>query len=818
MSRLSREQKRELKRQRSAAGAGGQPAAGTTPIEVHVPASADAVAGAAAPGAAGARGCATVGGMPVVAAPGETVQGAILGYLHRLALATGHPVLASIHDERIGYVVPLQVHVDGSSRYTAEPVRVAPPAHHQPVPPQSPGGGAQHGAPRQAAPEHRAPDSGAQHRAPRPQSPDQGAQHRAPQRATPEHRPQPQAPERHPQAPVQEQRSGYGAAEHPRSPAQEHPRSPALEHPRRPSGEVPQAPVQGPPQPPAQRRPEEPAAPLPPVPVSAEAPLPPVPVPAEAPAPAAPRRDKATYVLRAVPEPGGPVRARESGVPTTPAASQEAAPAPVHPPTGRPAPESPARPEFAPRPQPAPEPAVTAEFVPHPVPEPPLVPESRPTPVRGPEQAEYVPHPVPEPPMRPEPQPAPVRRPESQPAPARRSEPAVTAEFVPQSQPTPMLQPESQPAPARRSEPAVTAEFVPQLPQSQPAPSAPSVEVPASAPAPAAMGEPVFPVDGTGPAGEGSVPGADQAPPAEQPAAPGTPTPSTFVLRAVPEPRPLPGAASTRVLRAVPESAAPAVSAPTGAFGPAPVTGTTPEPKPAREAQAPAPASAPAPEAQAPAPERKPVSAMEALSLLGPEPEPDPKPTPARGFDAVAEAVLGAGPQGPAPERDPASAFLAEPVARINEAVKMGRIEAAAGMAERAVTEAAHSLGQEHPEVLKLRELTAYIAYLAGDALRSFHLSLDLARVRRRHRDTGAAYGNVQSAAAAWRAVRDPLQGLHLGRDLIGLWTELAADDGPAADDLEQLESARTRMARLAERARVAAENPYTRTPRAHGE
>ncbi|MGW0971844.1 hypothetical protein [Streptomyces sp. NPDC002516] len=736
MSRLSREQKRELKRQRSAAGAGGQPAAGTTPIEVHVPASADAVAGAAVPGAAGTQGCATVGGMPVVAAPGETVQGAILSYLHRLALATGHPVLASIHDERIGYVVPLQVHVDGSSRYTAEPVRVAPPAQHpapsRPAPPRSSDGGAQHRAPRQAAPEHRAPDS--------------GAQHRAPQRATPEHRPQPQAPERHPQAPVQEQRSGYGAAEHPRSPAQE--------HPRRPSGEVPQAPVQGPPQPPAQRRPEEPAAPLPSVPVSAEAPLPPVPVPAEAPAPAAPR-DKATYVLRAVPEPGArPVQASESGAPATPAARPEAAPAPVHPSTARPAPEPPARPEFAPEPQPAPvrgpEPAVTAEFVPHPVPEPPLVQEPRPTPVRGPEQPEFVPHPVPEPPV----------RPEARPAPARRPEPAVTSEFVPQ------------PAPARRPEPD---------------------------PAPAVRAE------DTGPAGDGSGQGADQAAPAGQPVAPGTPTPSTFVLRAVPEPRPLPGAASTRVLRAVPESAAPAVSAPTGAFGPAPVTGATPEPKPA-------------PEAQAPAPERKPVSAMEALSLLGPEPEPDPKPTPARGFDAVAEAVLGAGPQGPSPERDPASAFLAEPVARINEAVKMGRIEAAAGMAERAVAEAAHSLGQEHPEVLKLRELTAYIAYLAGDALRSFHLSLDLARVRRRHRDTGAAYGNVQSAAAAWRAVRDPLQGLHLGRDLIGLWTELAADDGPAADDLEQLESARTRMARLAERARVAAESPYTRTPRAHGE
>jgi hypothetical protein len=91
---------------------------------------------------------------------------------------------------------------------------------------------------------------------------------------------------------------------------------------------------------------------------------------------------------------------------------------------------------------------------------------------------------------------------------------------------------------------------------------------------------------------------------------------------------------------------------------------------------------------------------------------------------------------------------------------------------------------------------------LAGDPLRSFHLSLDLARIRRRARDAEAAYGNVQSAAAAWRAVRDPLQGLNLGTELLGLWTELTTEEGPAADDVEQLESARARMTRLAERAR----------------
>ncbi|MEY2249085.1 hypothetical protein AB8A21_40240 [Streptomyces sp. BF23-18] len=698
MSRLSREQKRELKRQRSAAGAGGQPTAGTAPIEVHVTASADA---AVAPGAAGVQGCATVGGMPVVAAPGETVQGAILNYLHRLALATGHPVLASIHDERIGFVVPLQVHVDGSSRYTAEPVRVAPPA-----PPVRGSEPRPERRPQLPPQEHRhIPSEGHPH-APAHDFTEPSPRH--PQPPVREQHTQPMAPERRPQPPAPE-RPRFGAEGHQQPPAPERPRHPVGEVPQTPVQGRPQSPAEGVPQAPAQRRPEVLTPPLPPVPMSAETPV----HASEAPeAPAVPRRDKATFLLRAVPEPPArPIPGPESGTPSAPATTPEPVPAPAYPPTA-----PPARPEFAG--------------------------ESRPAPVRG-------------------------------------QEPAVTAEFVPQ--------PQAQSQPVQPASP----EFVP-------------APAPAPVPAPAAMAEPVVtagPGAGAGPANGGAVapaPGPEQVPAAD-PAVPGTPTPSTFVLRAVPEPKPLPGAASTRVLRAVPESAAAAVPAPTGEFGPAPEPERAPEPRAA-------------------APERKPASAMEALALLGPEPEPDPKPTPARGFDAVAEAVLAPSPREPAAERDAASAFLAEPVARINEAVKMGRIEAAAGMAERAVAEAAQALGQEHPEVLKLRELTAYIAYLAGDALRSFHLSLDLARVRRRHRDSGAAYGNVQSAAAAWRAVRDPLQGLHLGRDLIGLWTELAADDGPAADDLEQLESARTRMVRLAERARLAADNPYARTPRAHGE
>lgn len=402
MSRLSREQKRELKRRRAEqdAVAGEHPAAGVTPIEVRVP----APAGGAAPvgGAVPVGGEATVGGMPVVAAPGETVQDAVLNHLHRIALSIGQPVLASIHDERTGFVVPIQVYVDGSSHHMGEPQRFEP-------------------------------------------------------------QQQPHEPRQMQQAPQNEQ---------------------------------------------------------------------------------------------------PPVRPRPS-LPVTPTAPP---PEPVWPPAA----------------------------------------------------------------------------------------------------------------------------------------------------------EPVWPPAATGP-----------------------------------EPR---------------DTSYGVAAPPTGVFGPAP--------------------------GQAPARETA-MSLMRLGLEPDPEPEPDPKPTPPRGFDAVAESVLA-----PVSEAPGEAAFLAEPLTRINEAVKEGRIEEAAGMAERAVAEAAQALGPEHPEALRLRELSAYIAYLAGDAVRSFHLSLDLARVLRRHRDLEAAYGNVQSAATAWRAVRDPLQGLNLGRDLIEVWTELVAGEGPAVDDIEQLEKARTRMGRLTERAR----------------
>lgn len=247
---------------------------------------------------------------------------------------------------------------------------------------------------------------------------------------------------------------------------------------------------------------------------------------------------------------------------------------------------------------------------------------------------------------------------------------------------------------------------------------------------------------------------------------------------------------------ALPRQATPGtVQAPMGVFGPPPVmeAETDPVADPVMDPVADL-ALDPATD---PVTDTVPTSAA-LESFPEPAPESTATPTPARGFDAVAEDVLG---DGPVTVTQEGAALLTEPMTRINEAVREGRIEAADDLAGYTVDQASAVLGPDHPEVLRLRELTAYIAYLAGDPLRAFRLSLDLARLRRDTGDAEGAYGNVQSAATAWRAVRDPGQGLDLGRELIALWTQLTTEEGPAAADIARLESAHARMGRLTARA-----------------
>ncbi|MGA4966703.1 tetratricopeptide repeat protein [Streptomyces pseudogriseolus] len=307
----------------------------------------------------------------------------------------------------------------------------------------------------------------------------------------------------------------------------------------------------------------------------------------------------------------------------------------------------------------------------------------------------------------------------------------------------------------RDSRPAPAAEArqpeAPEAPDAVPVPGASGSGTPAP-PAPVQDVTPTFPLHPIPGAGSGTGAGTGSETPLD--------SPPTFRLRRVPPPG--------------------TVAPPTGVFGPPPDMDARPHPVQTDAAMGPAPVPTPAPDLAA--------AALDA--------DPDPRPTPPRGFDAVAEAVLGDEPAAPA------GSPLADPMERINDAVRAGRIDTAARLADETLEHAARTLGAEHPGVLRLRELTAYIAYLAGEPVRAFRLSLDLAVACRRAGDAEAAYGNVRSAATAWRGVRDPLLGLELGRELTALWTELAAEGGPAADEAEELDSACARMDRLTARAR----------------
>jgi hypothetical protein len=677
MRRPSREKKREQKRSAPSAGLAA------VPIDVRVP--------AAGPGAGGA----SIGGVPVVAADGQEIHDAVLSHLHRIALATGHSVRATVRDERIGLVVPILVSVDGASELTGEPEQVATPG----VPPTAAstaasGAGDPEERPRRDKPTHVL-------RAVEEQKPAGGATPRTvPLRAVPESKAGPQLP------------------------------------------------------PPPEQQPQT----------------------------ATPRGGEAsTYVLRAVPEQAAHHAERPAGTSAQPGTPQ-------------------------------------------------------PTPERAADQ-----------------------RPEQSPESPDRS--AVPQHPAPVQQPTPVHEPSfaEQPAPG-----STTPTFPLRAVQDPKATSTPPTPPPAggevrthvlrAVPESAAAQPPTFAPQ----AAPASRPKSEESAPDGVPARPGG-TVATFVLRAVPEQgalitatsgpaQVLPGASGDDDSPPTPPPHTPGtVSPPTGTFGPPPAI---PGPPPAPHRSAPSDAPAPPPvmakppiwPTPAPSSVETPEVVMPPTTEADPVPDPEPgaqngpystpvrKPTPApeavpapvaadkgdevkeppvREFDSVAALVLGD--ESAATPAGSAGGPTAEPLARINEAVKQGRIQEAAGLAEQAVAEAAATLGSDHPDVLRLHELTAYIAYLAGDPLRSFHLSLDLARIRHRLRDPRGAYGNVQSAAAAWRAVRDPMQGLHLGRDLIAVWTELAADEGPAADDLDQLEKARKRMGRLAERARTATggEPPY---------
>ncbi|MFM9697634.1 hypothetical protein [Streptomyces europaeiscabiei] len=817
MTRLSREQKRELKR-------AGRASAGLTPIDVRVSAEAGA----------------SVGGMPVPPAAGESLQAAALDYLHRLALATGHPVLATVHDERIGYVVPLQIHVDGSSQYAGEPVRVSEPKGFAGAP--GSGGGPRAGAAhesaaasahlgeeaaRWAAPEQSAPVQGPRRdrsthvlravpesAAVEPELPDEQSQLNRPTGTAP-HTPSPPRAHPHHQVQPEPQWQAQAQAEHAPQPdvrpqvqgewqPQPHGRSQPDGQPQAQAQARPQWQAQADREPSAHPEPQPQAQPD----VNPEAHARPEP---QSPSHPQPKREPRTLPLSAAkpaPAPAPPSPAPSAELAAAEVTSDQPSAEPMAEPVAAVAPEAKREPRTMPltaakekQGQPG-EPVSggvpPSTFVLRAVPEPTEGPLAKPQPLRTPALPLTLPG-IPTDPDSNPPTPEPTR--EAAPTVGTVSPP--TGEFGPA--PDPEL-----PAPPAGTTPLTwhpdQADTPPRTPanapQSAPASLEPQPWPPGRTPAPVGDFAPA-PDAEPSPEPQSWTPGgtAPVRPPAPTTDAVASPEPS----HVSPNPQPWPPAPDDGPSPEPTYEPTPASDSGPASLEPQPWPPTPPPMPP--HTTAPVPAPEPVPFAPAP-PEESATDAYSAPEWKVLEEDSAPKPAPVREFDAVAESVLDM------PEEDGGTASpFAESVSHINEAVKLGRIQQAAEMAEQTVAQATSALGPQHQEVLKLRELTAYIAYLAGDALRSFHLSLDLAVLRHRLRDQRAAYGNVQSAAAAWRAVRDPLQGLHLGRDLIAVWADLAADVGPAADDLEQLEKARTRMTRLTERARALDGAPY-----AHGQ
>ncbi|MGW3391319.1 tetratricopeptide repeat protein [Streptomyces cinereoruber] len=264
-----------------------------------------------------------------------------------------------------------------------------------------------------------------------------------------------------------------------------------------------------------------------------------------------------------------------------------------------------------------------------------------------------------------------------------------------------------------------------------------------------------------------------------------------------PAPAPVPAPGQGFVPQTGPAAQAPLPAAPEPAPVPRQEAAPTPTQPPAPSpVPAPVPAPAPAP-SPVPAPEPVPVPVPSPSSATAPAPEPAdapvPAPSPVPPTPVSTPAPAPAQTLAPAP-RPPADDPVAGPVARIHEALQFGRIEWAATLALQSVAEAAGRLGHEAPETLRLRELNAYVAFVAGDTGRAFEGSLEIARIRAAHGDPQALQ-SVLNAAAAWLKVADPREGLRMGHDLIALWSTL-----PAADQ-DRLESARARMVRLEQRA-----------------
>ncbi|MBO8195521.1 hypothetical protein ITI46_28305 [Streptomyces oryzae] len=136
-------------------------------------------------------------------------------------------------------------------------------------------------------------------------------------------------------------------------------------------------------------------------------------------------------------------------------------------------------------------------------------------------------------------------------------------------------------------------------------------------------------------------------------------------------------------------------------------------------------------------------------------------------------------------------------MAHINRAASGGEPQRAMVLAFRLREHALRSYGEEHPYTLEARDLEAYVARLAGNYASATAIYCDLARVCQRQGNP-RAYGFLRRAVGNWQMLTDPQAMRAHGRVVLDIWSALAAEAGPAADDMALPRRVRMRLAALA--------------------
>ncbi|WBB58528.1 hypothetical protein O7599_23175 [Streptomyces sp. WMMC500] len=169
---------------------------------------------------------------------------------------------------------------------------------------------------------------------------------------------------------------------------------------------------------------------------------------------------------------------------------------------------------------------------------------------------------------------------------------------------------------------------------------------------------------------------------------------------------------------------------------------------------------------------------------------PSPEPPSAAG-PRTADVPPPAGATMPLPAHVPAE--LAELAGLVTDSLDTGRPERAAAIAFRLRQHTVRTFGAEHPYTVEARALEAFVAHRSGNHRFATATGLELTRIRHRLGDP-RAHEELRRAVAAWQQIDDVPSAVDQGRALLDVWSTLAAQGGPTAQDTDVLHVVNRRM------------------------